>query len=155
MTPSGLKKSQRIALHSASFLFGLLLVGWMPLFYLYGRIVCLMAWLIWISPTSDVILVFNGRAEPDGTLTRLLQMLQTRAVILDYEDRERWRFSIPTQLFRCFGPQPVTDFYMPGFLPTVIVMRRFRKPASFSFGKRFGDQEATLVRLQAELEHSL
>jgi hypothetical protein len=80
-----------------------------------------------------------------------MPFLRGRAVSLDYRNRKPWRFSIPSQLFRCFGPEPLTEFFMPRFLPAVVVIRRFGKPVNFSFGQETADRHGSLARLQAEL----
>ena len=151
MTEKRLKITRRIAIQSASLLFALLVLLWMPFFYLYGRAVCLMAWFFWVSPTRNVVVVLNRKAELEQAVSSLLQTLSTRAVFLDYSDRQQWALSIPTQLFLCFGPQAVTDFRTQGYLPTVIVVNKFRNPASFSLGQLARNRENNLSRLQTEL----
>jgi len=151
MTQGGLTKNQRIGIHFAGLFLGLLVIIWAPIRFLYRGAVCLLAWFLWVSPKRNVIVAYNAQSELEGSISTLMPVLGGRAVFLDYSDRKRWRFSIPTQLFRCFGPEPLTEFFMPGFLPAVIVIRRFRKPVNFSFGQRTADRHSSLARLQAEL----
>jgi hypothetical protein len=151
VSESRLSFRQRFAIQASSVLFALLLLVWIPLFLLYSWAVCLLAWLLWVSPKHNVIVVSNGEVQIQERLGSVLSNLNNRAVFLDYAERRHWRSSIPGQLFRCFGPQPTTAIHVPGFLPTVIVVQRFRKPAHFSLGQRFVDHESALASLQQEL----
>jgi hypothetical protein len=139
---------QRTVIRLSSFLFFLLIIIWVPFFYLYGRVVCLLAWLMWVSPTRNIIVVCNGLPEADEIVAELLPSLKDRAVFLDFKKRKNWGVSISGELFRCFGPAPATQFLMPNYLPSVVVIERFRKPVHFSLGHECGNRASALASLQ-------
>jgi hypothetical protein len=149
VTKSRLTLRQRLAIRSSSVFFGLLTLVWFPLFFLYGWALCLLAWFLWVSPKHHVIVVTNGQT--DGSLDSLQSSLKNRAVFLDYAERKCWSSSIPGLLFRFFGPRVTAEFLIPGLLPTVIVIRKYRKPVNFGLGNRSGNYEAELARLRLEL----
>jgi hypothetical protein len=54
------------------------------------------------------------------------------------------------QFFDCFGPKSIPEHLTPGLLPAVILLRKFRWPKTFSFGKRSREpvEKMNLLRLE-------
>jgi len=108
-----------------------------PLMMLYRAVICVLAWFMWVGPKQEFLVVFNGESKSSEYLTLLEALLAGRAIFLDYSQRQKWRwFSIPTQLFDCFGPNPIPKRFITLYLPAVILVRKFKWPKNFTFGER-------------------
>jgi hypothetical protein len=130
----------------------LLYVVFLPLAYVYGRILCTQVWIEWEKQGKDVLVVYTGAQHSEQWMSRIRELVGTRAVFLNYDDRDRWdRWSLPAQLFHIFGPHAIPDRFTADNLPAVIVFRRIKSPAKFVFGKRTKEAEARLEQLRTEL----
>jgi hypothetical protein len=135
-------------------LFSILWVIFLPLIYLYKVVLCLFAWSVMPSRGKDVVVVRNGNADSELWLSQVMALVERRAYFLNYEDNRKWpRWSLEVLLFRAFGPSPMPPSFMPHCLPAVVVVRKFRWPARFSFGARQIDidKETNLANFRASL----
>lgn len=133
----------------------LLYVVFLPLAYVYGRLLCARVWIEWEKQGNDALIVYTGGQHSEEWMSRIRDLVGAPAVFLNYDDRDRWdRWSLPAQLFHIFGPHAIPDRFTPDNLPAVIVFRRIQSPAKFIFGKRTKEPEAGLERLRAELTRS-
>jgi len=124
-------------LYAAFYLSILLFVLLSPLMILYRAVICFLAWFMWVGPTQEFLIVLNSDSKSNEYLAHLDSLLNGRAIFLDYGQRQKWRwFSISTQLFHCFGPQPIPQRFITLYLPAVIVVRKFKWPKKFTFGER-------------------
>jgi hypothetical protein len=138
-----------VVLYYGSILLCLLL--W-PLTLLYSSILCIIGWLVLPARGKDVVLVHNGADGLDGWMSEIEPLVAHRAMLLDYEDRKRWkRWSLPVQFYNHFGPLVLPQRFVPDSLPVVIVLNRFRWPRTFSFGKHSREPDEKMTLLRSEL----
>ena len=122
------------------------LLIFLPVWLLYAALLCVTAWFAWTRPGRDIIVVHSNTKRSEEWMSRILPLIDRRAVVLNYDDRKGWnRWSLPVQLFRCFGPQPTAEIFLPQSLPAVIVLRKFRLPRTFTFG-RLSQEHASEVQ---------
>jgi hypothetical protein len=135
----------------------ILMVGWLVVFiparFLYGSLLCTLAWFAWMKPDRDIIVAHSGDSSEEW-MSRIHPLVDGRAVFLDYDERKSSRQGPLTGwLFYCFGPQPMTGSFMPQYLPAVIVFRKFRRPKTFSFGQLSRERATQFRDLVAQLAH--
>jgi hypothetical protein len=137
--------------YAAFYLSILLFVLLFPLRMFYRAIICFLAWFMWVQPMQEFLVVLNSDSKSREYPTHLGPLLNGRAIFLDYSQRQKWQsFSISTQLFHCFGPQPIPAHFTTLFLPAVIVVRKFKWPKTFTFGER-SKREENLAALRCVL----
>jgi hypothetical protein len=124
-----------------------------PIVLLYGfLILCPLLWVKWGRSGTNVLLVVSNTEEARDWSARIIPLVVTKAVLLDYEQVDRWpRWSVASQLFHIFGPHPIPERFMRYSLPVAIVVRQWRWPKRFGFGSRRKDRELVLDQLRAEL----
>jgi hypothetical protein len=124
----------------------------LPLVYLYQSVLCVIAWSVMAKEGKDVIAISDVNTDYTPWTTDIAPLIQKRAWFLFYNQRESWdRWSLAVRLFHAFGPAPKTALFLPRYLPTVIVVRRFRFPVHFNFGPLARDKEANLENLRSSL----
>jgi len=138
------------------YLFGLLwlllFVLALPLIPIYYFALCIGAWFVLPKRGKDVLVVSNGAVATEPWLPQIVSMVEGRALFLNYEERKTWpRWSLSVLLFHAFGPAAKPTSFMPHVIPTVLLIRRFRWPAQFSFGERAVNKEARLEELRSAL----
>jgi hypothetical protein len=137
-----------VVLYYASVLLYLFL--W-PLGLLYSSILCVIGWLVLPSRGKDVVLVSDGEEGLNPDTSEIAALVADRVMFLDYQERKKWkRWSLAVQFFDCFGPKSIPEHLTPGLLPAVILLRKFRWPKTFSFGKRSREpvEKMNLLRLE-------
>jgi hypothetical protein len=123
-----------------------------PLILLYSSILCLIGWLVLPARGKDVVLVSDGADGLDPGTSEIAALVAHRAMFLDYQERKKWkRWSLPVQFFDHFGPMSIPERFMPGLLPAVILLRKFRWPKTFSFGTRSREPVEKMNLLRSEL----
>ena len=124
-----------------------------PFVLLYGFVIlCPLLWITWGRRGTDVLLVVSNAAEARDWSARIVPLIGYRAVLLDYDQVDQWsRWSVASQLFGIFGPQPIPEIFMRYSLPAAIVIKQWQWPKRFVFGSRSKDRELLLDQLRAEL----
>jgi hypothetical protein len=134
------------AAYLIGFLWVVCLVICLPLIAMYCFALCIGAWFFLPRFGKDVLVVSNGKADVEPWLSQITPMVTERALFLNYEEHQNWqRWSLPVMLFYAFGPSAKNS------LPAVLLMRRFRLPAQYSFGERALDKQTKLDELRAAL----
>jgi len=132
------------------------LVLW-PFAFLYGLVLCMIATYVLVSKGRDVLIVQNSARSSADFSVRLqeLPLSADRLLFLDYASHKQWSWwSLPARLFWSFGPIPMPSRFTPDFLPAVLVLRKFRRPNTFSFGTISKDKERKFDELLAELNRN-
>jgi len=130
----------------------LLWLALLPLFYLYGMLLCPMVWIEWRKQGKDALVIFLNSKHSEEWMVRLSPMIAGRAVFLNWSERKQWdRWSLAAQLFEIFGPHGMPEQFTQHSLPAVIVFRELRRPKTFTFGNRSKNLEEKLVQLHAAL----
>jgi len=125
-----------------------------PFIFAYRLALSVLAWFA-MSPGKDIVVVTNDSEVCKSWLSRLMPLIDKRAVLLNYEERRNWRcWSLPVRLFHAFGPAPTTDSFIPHLLPAVIIITKLGRPKLFSFGSLSKDREANLEKLCSALAAS-
>jgi hypothetical protein len=120
----------------------------LPFWILYASALCCVSWFVWTKPGRDTIVVLSDATSSGEWTSRILALVDGRAVFLDYDERKQWdRWSLTVQLYYCFRPQPIPEFFMPKYLPAVIVFHRFRRPQKFTFGTLARDHQTKMQEL--------
>ncbi len=92
-----------------------------------------VVWLAWCSRGRCVLFVYSDSPLWRGYLEEhVLPQLGTRAVVLNWSDRQRWRLTLAVLLFRFFG-----GAYE--FNPMAIVFQPFKWRRCFRFYRAFRD----------------
>ncbi len=125
-----------------------------PLVYLYGY-----AFLFplvrskWGKAGKDVLVVSTNTADAQEWAAKIVPLVESRAVFLDYDERDRWnRWSLAVQLFGWFSPLAIPDIFSRGWLPAVILIKPKKKPKRSLFGEYQGNRrDALLDQLRTEL----
>jgi hypothetical protein len=134
-----------------TFLWVLLLILALPFIFVYRFALSILAWFA-MSPGKNIIVVTSGSQTCKSWLQRLMPLIGERGVFLNYEERRNWlRWSLPVRLFHAFGPAPTAQTFIPNYLPAVIIVTKFRRPQSFSFGSLSKDHEVKLEKLRSAL----
>jgi hypothetical protein len=108
-----------------------LLLALLALWLLYGALLLLLVWMVWLPRGRDVLVVYsNSPVWQRYFEEQVLPVLASRCVVLNWSERQRWRFSMPVLLFRCFGGERE-------FNPLAVVFQPFRWPRRFRFYKPF------------------
>lgn len=137
--------------------FVLLYLVSLPFLFVYGLFLCVLAWYTLARESPKILVIQNGTEDAAGFLSRLqLQNLfKGRELLLDYSDHKNWpRWALPVRLFWQFGPIPMPPQFTPHFLPAILVLKKFRRPQTFSFGAASKDREAKFEQLLAELNEN-
>jgi hypothetical protein len=129
----------------------LYLILW-PLMLLYSSILCVIGWVALPATGKDVVLVSDGAEGLNPGTSEIAALVADRAMFLDYKENKKWNnWSLPVQFFHHFGPRSIPEFLTPGLLPAVILLRKFRWPETFSFGKRSRAPAEKMALLQSRL----
>jgi hypothetical protein len=97
--------------------------------------ICLhvLIWTFWCIRGRDILLVYSDSPIwHDYIEQRLLPTIRDRAVVLNWSQRKRWRFSLARMAFRHFGGYRE-------FNPLAVVFRPFRLTRKFRFWQPFRD----------------
>src|SRR5690349_129065 len=97
--------------------------------------VCLhiVIWTLWCVRGRDILFVYSDSPIwRDYIEQRLLPPIRHRAIVLNWSQRKRWRFSLAKVAFRHFGGYRE-------FNPLAVVFRPFRRAQKFRFWKPFRD----------------
>jgi hypothetical protein len=130
----------------------LLYVMLLPLIYLYGLLLCSKVWIEWEKEGKDVLVLQADSKHSREWMSRILPLVGSRAVLLDYSQRHNWeRWSLPVQLIQIFGPHGMPERFTVHSLPAVILFRRLHRPERFFFGGRSKNCEEKIERLRAAL----
>lgn len=128
----------------------LLYVLFLRVIYLYGWLLCAVAWFLLPRAGKDILAVHDGTQNSAARMSELEPLFTGRTHYLNYDDRKKWdRWSLPILLFYQFGPKPIPEFFMPHSLPAVIVFRKFHMPKLFTFGDRTKEPEKKLEQLRS------
>lgn len=127
----------------------LLLILLWPLIFLYGWLLCVIAWIVLPRMGKDILVVRDGSERSAIWMSEIEPLVSDGALYLNYDERKTWRYwSLPVQLFYQFGPRPMPEFVTPRFLPAVIVFTKFHRPKRFTFGDRSRDPKQALEELR-------
>lgn len=131
------------------------LVSW-PFRSAYAAFLCCLAWYRLAPGDNFVVVIHDNKKDADGYLKRFLGAVVVQpACLLDYQERKSWpTWSLPVRLFWTFGPIPLPPMFLPNYLPAVVLIKRFKRPRNYSFGKMARDRGANWERLQADLSPS-
>ena len=122
----------------------LLIVVLLPLIFVYVLLalallllssICLhvLIWVFWSPRGRDILLVYSDSPIwHDYVEQQILPYLGGRAVVLNWSQRKRWRFSLARFAFFHFGGYR-------NFNPLAVVFRPFRLSRTFRFWKAFHD----------------
>lgn len=130
------------------------LISW-PFFLVYGFFLSAIATYALIRKGRDIVIVQNGGSDPVESLRRLqdLNLSKDRVLILEYADHKIWSWwSLPARLFWAFGPIPIPARFTADYLPAVLLLRSFRRPKTFSFGRLSKDRDSKFDELVAALK---
>lgn len=122
-----------------------------PLSYL---VVYFSIWLAWGVRGKDILFVYSDSPIwGDYMLCEMLPLVERRAVVLNWSQRNRWnRLSLPVLAFRFFGGRKA-------FNPLIVVFRPFRRAQKYRFWPAFrewkqGNKEA-VEKLKLKLANTL
>ena len=154
------KESFKVKLAKAVFFVPLLvllftvLVLYLASYCMYRVTLYLLIWLWWSRSGKDVLLIYsNSPIWHEYMTTQILPLLQERAVVLNWSERESWRKrSLAVRAFNMF--KGARDFN-----PMVILFRPFRGAKSFRFFQSFkawkhGDRKE-VEQIRSELMRAL
>lgn len=118
------------------------------LYLIYTVSLHFAVWISWYARGRDVLFVYSDSPIWHDYITEyILPRLRDRAVILNWSQRRKWRFSLARMAFHHFGGSRE-------FNPLAVVFRPFRSTRTFRFWQPFrdykhGDPEA-LHRMESE-----
>ncbi len=108
-------------------------LGLIALYGLWWAFLHLAVWIGWCPRGRDILFVHsNSPVWSDYIAERFLPFMGNRAVVLNWSDRKRWRFSLAYLVFRRFGGDR-------NFNPLAIVFRPFHRTRTFRFWQPFRD----------------
>lgn len=127
---------------------------WVVLFLfglaLYACALYLAIWLFWLPRGKDMLLVYSDSPIwHDYMVAEVLPLVQERAMVLNWTERNQWReWPLSVLAFRFFGGNYA-------FNPMVVVFRPLRRARTFRFWPAFkewkhGDREP-VEKLRREL----
>jgi hypothetical protein len=128
-----------------------------PFGVLYHFALCVAATYSLVKKGQEVLIVQNSGSDALTSSFRLqeLPLSQERLIFLDYANHKQWPWrSLPARLFWAFGPIAIPPRFTPDHLPAVLLLRPFRRPKTFSFGRRSKDPESKFAELLAALKSS-
>ncbi len=103
------------------------------LFLVRSVLLHVVIWSWWCARGRDVLFVHsNSPVWHDHIEQRILPYLGERAVVLNWSDRKRWRWSLARIAFHYFGGYR-------RFNPLAVVFRPFRRTRVFQFWQPFRD----------------
>lgn len=112
--------------------------------------ICLhiVVWTFWCVRGRDILFVYSDSPIwHDYIEQRLLPPIRDRAVVLNWSQRKRWRFSLARAAFHHFGGYRE-------FNPLAVVFRPFRRTRKFRFWQPFRDfkhgKAATLHQMEED-----
>jgi hypothetical protein len=117
--------------------------------------VCLhiLIWTLWCLRGRDILFVYSDSPVwHDYLEQRLLPPIRHRAVVLNWSQRKRWRFSLAKAAFRHFGGYRE-------FNPLAVVFHPFRRTQKFRFWRPFRDwkhgRPAALIQMERDFFASI
>jgi hypothetical protein len=118
-------------------------------FLLYTATLYLLIWTIWLPSGRDTLVVYSDSPVwYEYMASEVLPLVQDRAVVLNWSERERWRWSLSVAAFHRFGGRRE-------FNPLVVLFRPFRFARVFRFWAAFKDAKRghtePLERLRSDL----
>ena len=107
-----------------------------------------LAWLVWNSRGIELLYVYSNSPHWQEYIEQnILPRLPSRAIVLNWSERKRWKFSLATLVFRHFGGYRE-------FNPMALIFRPFRWVKTFRFFKPFRDfkhgKPEALQKMEAE-----
>jgi hypothetical protein len=135
-----------VILLSPALLFVVIIV--LALFVITSICLHILVWTFWCVRGRDILFVYSDSPIwHDYVEQRLLPPIRDRAVVLNWSQRKRWRFSLARIAFHHFGGYRE-------FNPLAVVFRPFRRTQKFRFWKPFRDwkhgRPETLRRMEEE-----
>ncbi len=123
------------------------------LFLLYTATLYLLIWALWLPSGKDTLFVHSDSPIwHDYLSTQVLLLVQDRAVVLNWSDRKKWRWSQSVAAFHRFGGGR-------DFNPLFILFRPFHTARVFRFWTAFKDAKhgysEPLERLRRDLVSAL
>jgi hypothetical protein len=123
------------------------------LFVLTSVCLHILIWTLWCLRGRDILFVYSDSPVwHDYVEQRLLPPIRHRAVVLNWSQRKRWRFSLAEAAFRHFGGYRE-------FNPLAVVFRPFRSTLKFRFWRPFRDwkhgRPATLEKMERDFFSSI
>jgi hypothetical protein len=116
-------------------------LGMLALFVISSVSLHICIWLLWCTRGRDILFVYsNSPVWHDYVEQHLLPWLRGRAVVLNWSDRNLWRF-LPTlahMAFYYFGAQRE-------FNPLAVVFRPLRRSRIFRFWRPFRDLKLDIL----------
>lgn len=105
----------------------------LALFVIEGLGLRLLIWALWCPRGRDVLFVYSDSPIwHDEIESRILPELGDRAIVLNWSERKRWRWSVARWAFRHFGGDRE-------FNPLAVVFRPFGRTRVFRFWQPFQD----------------
>ena len=106
----------------------------LALYWFHQLVLYALIWVLWLPRGKDVLLVYSDSPIwHDYITTQVLPLVQERAVILNWSQRNTWpRWSFSVHVFRSLGGREE-------FNPMVAVFRPFRRARLFRFWSAFKD----------------
>ena len=131
-----------------------LLLLFVILLLLAYSLLYLVIWSFWLTRGKDILFVYSDSPIwRDYMLTEMLPLVEGRAMVLNWSERNTWKkWSLRVLAFRFFGGHKA-------FNPLIVVFRPFRLAQKFRFWPAFrewkqGNKQAVEI-LKAEIAHSL
>ena len=113
-----------------------------PFLFVLGYALCVWASFSLLPFGTDALVVRTNFERGTESLSRIMSVLQTRAIVLNFSERKSWpKWSLPIRLFWRFGPISTLPQFTEFNLPAVILLRRFRFPLTFTFGGKHASAE--------------
>jgi hypothetical protein len=118
------------------------------LYFVYSISLHIVIWLWWNLRGRDILFVYSDSPIwHDYIEQQILPLLSQRAIVLNWSQRKRWRFSLAKMAFRHFGNYRE-------FNPLAVVFRPFRRRRIFRFWQPFRDfkhgNPETLLKMESE-----
>lgn len=118
-----------------------------PLSYLlvYGSI-----WSSWLTRGKDILFIYSDSPIwRDYMLSEILPLVENRAVILNWSERNSWnRWSLRVLAFKLFAGQKA-------FNPLIVIFRPFRSAQKFRFWPAFHEWKQGNKRAVEELKQEV
>lgn len=148
-TPSHKQKWWQIAILLPLFpLILALAVVFLVLFFIASILLRVIIWFWWCLRGRDILFVYSDSPIwHDYIEQHILPQLGKRAVVLNWSQRKRWRFSVARLAFQHFGGYRQ-------FNPLAVVFRPFGRTHTFRFWQPFRDfkhgHPEALQKMEAE-----
>lgn len=110
---------------------GPILALYFTAYFAVRGILYLMVWLLWCPQGKNVLFIYSDSSIwKDHIESTVIPRFSDEVVVLNWSERNRWRTSLATVLFRHFGGRYE-------FNPMALVFRPFRRRTEFRFFEAF------------------